>query len=71
MESKVIKSGTYTPMEDDSSLGFKTRYFSDGSAIIVTEKGTCLAESVGTVEYDRRSEESRQPCSLITLPNEP
>jgi hypothetical protein len=42
MELKVIRSGTYTPREDDDPSGFKTRYFPDGSAIIVTEKSICF-----------------------------
>jgi hypothetical protein len=71
MEPKVIKSGTYTPIEDNSLLKFKTSYFADGSAIIVTEKGICLVESVGLVEYDLRSKEGCPPCGHITLPDEP
>jgi hypothetical protein len=44
MEPKVLRSGTYTRPDGDDSLRFKTRYFSDGSAIIVTERGILLLE---------------------------
>jgi hypothetical protein len=50
MEPKVIRSGTYTPLEDDDSSGFKTRYFPDGSAIIVTEKTVCFLGRVAKYE---------------------
>ena len=68
MESKVIRSETYTSQEDDASSGFKTRYFSDGSAIIVTEKCITLVEGEGRYEVHPRSKELEQPCGLLTPP---
>jgi len=53
MEPKVIRWGTYSPREGHSSPGFETEYFSDGSAIIVTERGILLVES--RVEYQVNS----------------
>ena len=44
MEPKVIRSGMYARPKDDGSPRFKTRYFSDKSAIIVTERGILLLE---------------------------
>ena len=52
MEPKVIKSGTYLLMDDHGSLRMRTRYFADGSAIIVTEKTIHLVESVAKYEVN-------------------
>lgn len=71
MERRVIKSGTYMPLEDDSSSRLKTRYFSDGSAIIVNERGICLVERAAKYEVHPRSEEPEQPCGVIPLPTDP
>lgn len=52
MEPKVIKSGTYLLMDDHDSLRMRTRYFPDGSAIIVTEKTIHLVEVVAKYEVN-------------------
>jgi len=44
MKPEVIRSGTYSRPEGDDSRGFVTKYFADGSAIIVTERSICLVE---------------------------
>lgn len=45
----VIALKTDKPLDVHEPTGFKTEYFADGSAIIVTEKGILLLES--RVEY--------------------
>jgi hypothetical protein len=70
MESKVLRTGKYTPPKDDGSSGLKTRYFSDGSAIIVTEKGITLIESVGRYEVRPQSKELEHFAGLLTPPAE-
>lgn len=69
MEPKVIKSGTYMPVEKDRSSRLKTTYFRDGSAIIVTEKAIVLVETIAPYEVHPRSENPEQPCDLVPLPN--
>jgi hypothetical protein len=44
MTHKILRSGTYVPQEGEDMSELKTRYFADGSAIIVTEKGVGLLE---------------------------
>lgn len=70
MESKVLRSGTYTPPEDDCSSGLKTRYFADGSAIIVTEKAITLLRKVAKYEVHPRSEGSQKAADLLAPPEE-
>lgn len=68
MESKLIRSKTYTSQGDDTSPGFKTRYFPDGSAIIVTEKSITLVESVARYKLHPRGKEPEQSCGLLAPP---
>lgn len=58
MKQKILRTGTYTPPEDDSSSGWKTCYFPDGSAIIVTEKTMTLVASSRKYEVQPISNES-------------
>lgn len=58
MEPKFIRRGTYIPAEDHRSLELKKQYFSDGSAIIVDEKGICLVERVAKYELDLPGQEA-------------
>jgi hypothetical protein len=49
MEPKIISGSTYNSLASSSSR-FQTQYFSDGSAIIVTERGLVLVDR--PVEYE-------------------
>lgn len=53
MGPKTIKSDTRRPQEDQVSSGLKTQYFSEGSAIIMTERGILLVER--TPKYEIKS----------------
>lgn len=42
MEHKILRSGTYTPRDDEDMSVLKTQHFSDGSAILVSDQGITL-----------------------------
>lgn len=65
MDTQILRNGTYTPLKGDGSSGFKTRYFADGSAIIVTEKGIILIESVARYEVHPHGKESEHPADFL------
>lgn len=58
MEPKIIRQGDYNVPQDNGSLKLKTRYFPDGSAIIVAEKSICLVERESKYEVHPRDRES-------------
>lgn len=51
----VIAFKTGMPPDADEPSGFKTEYFADGSAIIVTKKAILLLESRVEYEVDVKS----------------
>lgn len=64
MDSEVTTSGIRLIGDDDSPV-FKTEYFPDGSAIVVTERGILLVESVAKYEVQPIAQEPEWPKSHV------
>jgi len=71
MEPKVLRSGTYTPLDGDSSTELKTRINPDGSGIIVNEKLICLLRRQGRYDVPLCAQALDQPCGDTLLPDGP
>lgn len=53
MEPNLIGSGTFTLQDNEGgSMGLKTQYFPDRSAIIVTERSILLVERAAKYEIN-------------------